>query len=148
MDRSGREKGPQKDRRDVRGPAGWGSGRVRSMTVEHVFGAIHVSDRDAAVAWYERLFGRPPDLIPNAQEGAWRLTETAWVYVIAGAGDPGTSLHTLLVADFDLFLRRTSEAGITSGQEETKSGGVRVVIIEDPDGNRLQVGSTPPDAAS
>jgi predicted enzyme related to lactoylglutathione lyase len=116
------------------------------MTFEHVFGAIHVSDRDAAVAWYERLFGRPPDLIPNAQEGAWQLTETAWVYVIAGAGDPGSSLHTLLVADLDSFLAGAKDAGIASGPEETKGGGVRVVFIEDPDGNRLQVGQAPADA--
>jgi hypothetical protein len=97
---------------------------------EHVFGGIHVSDRDAAVAWYERLFGRPPDLIPNSQEGAWRLTDTAWVYVIAGAGDPGASLHTFLVADLDSFLRRTREAGITPGPEETVGDGVRVVLIK------------------
>jgi predicted enzyme related to lactoylglutathione lyase len=113
------------------------------MTFEHVFGAIHVADRDLAVTWYERLFGRPPDLIPNTDEAAWRLTETAWVYVIAGAGDPGASLHTFLVADFDTFLRQVSDAGIRSGPIETKGGGVRSVHIEDPDGNRLQVGQSP-----
>jgi predicted enzyme related to lactoylglutathione lyase len=113
------------------------------LTFEHVFGGIHVSDRDGAVAWYERLFGKPPDLIPNSQEAAWRLTDTAWVYVIAGAGDPGASLHTFLVADLDSFLRRTREAGITSGPEETVGDGVRVVLIEDPNGNRLQVGQPP-----
>lgn len=112
-------------------------------TFEHVFGAIHVSDRDAAVSWYKRLFGRPPDLIPNTDEAAWRLTETAWVYLIAGAGDPGTSLHTLLVADLDCFLQRARDAGIRSGPIETKGGGVRCVHIEDPDGNRLQVGQPP-----
>jgi predicted enzyme related to lactoylglutathione lyase len=112
-------------------------------TFEHLFGAIHVSDRDAAMVWYERLFGRPPDLIPNTDEAAWRLTETAWVYVIAGAGDSGTSLHTVLVADLDSFLRRTRDAGIKPGPIETKGSGVRSVHIEDPDGNRLQVGQPP-----
>jgi catechol 2,3-dioxygenase-like lactoylglutathione lyase family enzyme len=117
-------------------------------TFEHVFGGIHVSDRDAAVSWYERLFARPPDLIPNTDEAAWRLTETAWVYVIAGAGEAGTSLHTFLVSDLDPFLRRTRGAGIRSGPIETKGGGVRSVYIEDPDGNRLQVGQPPADAVS
>jgi predicted enzyme related to lactoylglutathione lyase len=113
------------------------------VTFQHVFGAIHVSDRDAAATWYERLFGRPPDLVPNAEEAAWRLTETAWVYVVAGAGGPGTSLHTLLVADLDAFLRRAKEAGIGSSPIETNGGGVRSAYIEDPDGNRLQVGQPP-----
>jgi glyoxylase I family protein len=113
------------------------------VTVEHLFGAIHVSDRDAAVAWYERLFGRAPDLIPNAQEAAWRLTETGWIYVIAGAGEPGSSLHTLLLADLDSFLRRAHDADIASGPVESNADGVRVAMIEDPDGNRLQLGQTP-----
>ena len=112
------------------------------MRVEHLFGGIHVSDRDTAAGWYERFFGRPPDLVPNAQEAAWRLTETSWVYVIAGAGAAGSSLHTLLVADLDSFLERTQAAGIASGAQETK-GGTRVVMVEDPDGNRLQVGQPP-----
>jgi hypothetical protein len=63
--------------------------------------------------------------------------------VIAGAGDPGASLHTFLVADLDLFLQGTRNAGISSGPEETKGGGVRVVMIEDPDGNQLQIGQSP-----
>lgn len=113
------------------------------MAFEHVFGGIHVSDRGTAVTWYEGLFGRPPDLIPNTQEAAWRLTETAWLYVIAGAGDPGTSLHTVLVADLDSFLRRMRDAGIALGPIETNGAGVRSVYIEDPDGNRLQVGQPP-----
>ncbi|HEY4429287.1 MAG TPA: hypothetical protein VGN08_13885 [Solirubrobacteraceae bacterium] len=33
--------------------------------ITHLFAGISVADRDAAAAWYERLTGRPPDLIPN-----------------------------------------------------------------------------------
>jgi hypothetical protein len=39
------------------------------MAVTYVFAGIPVADRDAAVDWYKRLVGRPPDLIPNDDEG-------------------------------------------------------------------------------
>lgn len=50
-----------------------------------VFASIPVGDRDAAVSWYGRLLGRPPDLIPNKDEAAWRITDSGWIYVIADA---------------------------------------------------------------
>ncbi len=46
------------------------------MAATHVFASIPVRDRDAAVDWYERLAGRPPDLAPNDDEAAWRMAET------------------------------------------------------------------------
>src|SRR2546423_4900651 len=48
----------------------------RQPGVRSVVGRIPVAHRDAAVGWYERLVGRPPDLVPNDDEAAWRLTET------------------------------------------------------------------------
>jgi hypothetical protein len=50
-------------------------------TVAHVFTGVPVSDRNAAVGWYERFTGRVPELIPNEREAAWQLTESAWIYV-------------------------------------------------------------------
>jgi hypothetical protein len=35
------------------------------MSFEHLFAGVPVGDIDAAVAWYERLFDRPPDLVPT-----------------------------------------------------------------------------------
>src|SRR5207237_561614 len=74
---------------------------VPPMAVTHVFAGIPVAHRDAAVGWYERLVGRPPDLVPNDDEAAWRLTETGWMYVVADPGRVGSALHTLLVDDLD-----------------------------------------------
>ncbi len=61
-------------------------GYVLGMAVTHVFAGIPVAHRDSAVGWYERLVGRSPDLLPNDDEAAWRLTETGWMYVVADAG--------------------------------------------------------------
>lgn len=113
------------------------------MAIAHVFSSIPVRDRDAAASWYERFFGRPPDLVPNDDEAAWRLTETAWVYVIADAARAGSGLDTLLVDDIDAFLGGLAERGIASGPVTTMAEGVRRTLVTDPDGNRIQVGQPP-----
>jgi catechol 2,3-dioxygenase-like lactoylglutathione lyase family enzyme len=114
----------------------------------HLFAAIPVADRDAAVAWYGRLAGRPPDLIPNDIEAAWQLTEAGWIYVIADPGRAGSGLHTLLVDDLDAFLAELATRGIVAGPVETIGDAVRVAIVTDPDGNRLKVGQPPVPAAA
>jgi hypothetical protein len=116
--------------------------------VTHVFAGIPVADRDAASGWYERFAGRPPDLIPNEDEAAWQLNETGWIYLIADVGRAGSALHTLLVDDLDAFLAGLAERGIATGPVETLGGTERHAIVTDPDGNRLNVGQPPPQAAA
>ena len=109
------------------------------MTVEHLFAGIPVADREAAVQWYERLLGRPPDLLPNDREAAWRMTDTAWICLYAGAEPPAPAPHTLLVDDLDGFLAEVAGRGIVSGPVERIAPAVRQSVITDPDGNRLKV---------
>ena len=82
------------------------------MAAQHLFAGIPVADRDAAVQWYERLLGRPPDLVPNDHEAAWRLTDSGWICLYADAEPPGPAPHTLLVDDLDRFLAEVAERGI------------------------------------
>ena len=116
---------------------------VLRMVIAHVFASIPVVSRDAAASWYERFFGRPPDLVPNDDEAAWRLTETGWIYVIADAARAGSALNTLLVDDLDAFLAGLAERKVMAGPVKTIGDGVRVTVVTDPDGNRLQVGQPP-----
>ena len=113
------------------------------MAVTYVFAGIPVANRDAALGWYERLIGRPPDLLPNDDEAAWRLTETGWIYVVADRGRAGSALNTLLVEDLDRFLADLAERDIEAGRIETMGNGVRVAVVTDPDVNRIQVGQPP-----
>jgi hypothetical protein len=113
------------------------------MAVTYVFAGIPVAHRDAAAGWYERLIGRPPDLIPNDDEAAWRLTETGWIYIVVDANRAGSALNTLLVDDLDAFLAGLAERGIPNGPVETMENAVRTTFVTDPDGNRLQVGQPP-----
>ncbi len=113
------------------------------MAVTHVFAGIPVADRDAALAWYVRLVGRGPDLVPNAQEAAWQMSETGWIYLIGDPARAGSALVTLLVDDLDVFLAGLTEREIPVGPVETIGAGVRHAIVTDPDGNRLNVGQPP-----
>jgi len=110
------------------------------VSAQHLFAGIPVADRDAAVQWYERLLGRPPDLVPNDREAAWQFTDTAWLCLYADAEPPGTAPHTVLVDDLDGFLAEIAGRGITPGPVENVAPSVRQSVITDPDGNRLKVG--------
>jgi hypothetical protein len=111
--------------------------------ITHVFAGIPVADRDAAMAWYERLTGRPPDLIPNEDEAGWRMNEGAWIYVLADPDRAGSALNTMLVDDLDAFLDEMATRGLDTGPVETIGEGVRRTIVTDVDGNRLKVGQPP-----
>lgn len=109
------------------------------MTPTHVFAGLAVSDIAAARSWYERLMGRPPDLVPNAREASWRLTETGWIYVDASRSGP--SFVTVLVDDLDGWLAEVRGREIATGPVETLNAGrVRRCVITDPDGNRIAFG--------
>lgn len=119
----------------------WESGYRQSMAATHVFAGIPVADRDAAVQWYTRFFGRPPELLPNEIEAAWRVTDSGWVYVIVDRDRAGTALHTLLVDHLDSFLAALAERGIETGDVESLDGdAVLRSRVDDPDGNRLNIG--------
>jgi predicted enzyme related to lactoylglutathione lyase len=112
----------------------------RVMAVTHLFASVPVRDREAAVNWYTQLVGHPPDLWPNDEEAAWRLTDTGWLYVIVDAERAGTALHTLLVDDLDAFITGLAERGIEAEPVELLDGAVRRTLVTDPDGNRVKIG--------
>jgi hypothetical protein len=107
--------------------------------VDHLFAALPVSDLAAAVAFQERLHGRPPDLVPNDVEACWQVRYGAWLYVIVDAERAGAGLVTLLVEDLDSFLADVSGRGLSAGPVEPVGPAGRQVVLGDPDGNRVKV---------
>jgi catechol 2,3-dioxygenase-like lactoylglutathione lyase family enzyme len=110
---------------------------------DHLFANVPVDDVGDARAWYERLLGRVPDLIPNAREACWRLTDSGWIVIEQDPARAGSALHTALVGDLDGFLAGLAERGVRAGPVETIGPGVRQSVVVDPDGNRLKVGQPP-----
>ncbi len=110
------------------------------MAVNVLFAGIAVADLGAAIEWYERLFGAPPDMTPNATERAWRLTDEGWVYVVADPERAGKGLVTLMVDDLDVRLAGIRKRGIEVGEIVQINERTRKAEIVDPEGNRIGFG--------
>ena len=104
------------------------------MTITYVFAGLHVSDRDQAAAWYERLLGRPPTFLPNDQEAVWQLAATASGYLLADPDRAGGGIAALVVEDLDTTLAELEGRGIAPARVDVMEA-ARKAVIEDPDGN-------------
>jgi len=110
------------------------------LTINVLFAGVPVAELHAALAWYERLLGGPPDLVPNESERVWRLTDGGWVYVVEDSERAGRGLLTLIVDDLDVHLAELGGRGIDAGEIEAISETTRKAVIVDPDGNRITLG--------
>ena len=109
------------------------------MPVDYVFAGLVVTDRDAAVKWYEKLLGAPPDLYPNDVEAMWQLTGSASLYLLADAARAGGGVFTMAVDNLDAYLAVLAARGVTVGAIEEIPGAGRKVVALDPDGNAVGV---------
>jgi predicted enzyme related to lactoylglutathione lyase len=107
--------------------------------INQVFAGIPVADHPAAVAWYERLFGRPPDVVAHA-EVLWQGAGEGWIYVLEDAARAGRALVTLMVDDLDAEVAALAERGLTPAETEDVPGVYRKAVFADPDGNRIGFG--------
>jgi catechol 2,3-dioxygenase-like lactoylglutathione lyase family enzyme len=110
------------------------------MSIEYVFAGLSVSRLDAAIDWYGRLLGRPPDILPNEREAMWQLAASASVYLAADEARAGRGRLTVFVGDLDEELAAIAGRGIATGEIETAPGLFRKTVITDPDGNTIQLG--------
>jgi predicted enzyme related to lactoylglutathione lyase len=107
------------------------------LAITYVFAGIPTGNYAAALPWYERLFGRPPDMLPQDEEAAWQLTDTGWIYLVSDAGRAGKTLLTLLVDNLDVHLAALAERGLTPDETETLSNAGRKAAFIDPEGNKI-----------
>jgi glyoxylase I family protein len=110
------------------------------MAVPQLFAGIPITDLDAARAWYERLVGRAPDLVPNDTEVVWQLTDAGWIYVVADAERAGRGLITVMVDDLAEHVAGITARGLATEPIETVPGLFRRTSLTDPDGNRISFG--------
>jgi catechol 2,3-dioxygenase-like lactoylglutathione lyase family enzyme len=100
---------------------------VERVTV--LFGGIPVRDFEAALPWYERLLGRPPDMVPKEGEVCWKFTDDAWIYVVRDAERAGNALITIIVDELPEI-----------DAELVEMGGMLTVEATDPEGNKIKFG--------
>ena len=110
------------------------------MPITHLFAGIPTADFDSALAWWERLLGRPPDRFPTEDEAVWQVADAGLIYLVADAERAGNALVTLIVDDLEEHVCDLAERGIGLAEIETLPGVVRKTRITDPDGNSITVG--------
>ena len=108
-----------------------------------LFAGIPVSDFDAALAWYRRLFGAPPEFLPNDVEAVWQLAEHRYVFIEVRPQHAGHAMHTIFVDDFDALVAGIADRGLEPAKRETYANGVRKAVFRDPDGNEIGFGGAP-----
>jgi len=101
--------------------------------ITHLFAGVPVSDLDASIDWYTRLFGRPPT-VRVGDEVLWDIDEHATLFIEPNPAHAGSGRITLGVTGLGALLER---CGLDHEPIETYSHGERHVKIPDPDGNAI-----------
>lgn len=109
------------------------------MDVGYVFAGLVVADRDSAASWYARLFGRPPDMLPNDAEAAWQLSDAVSLYLLADPDRAGHGIFTFMVGDLEGVLAEIAGRGLEPGRLDEMPGIGRKCVIVDPDGNEVAI---------
>jgi predicted enzyme related to lactoylglutathione lyase len=105
--------------------------------IDILFAGVAVANFDAAVAWYNRLFGRPADVVVKDDEVMWRFADAAWLYVVGDEQRAGHALVTLSVADLDKAVENMADREITGGPIELVGNAGRKASFVDVDGNTI-----------
>ncbi len=112
-----------------------GERQADGVTMEVLFACVPVADLRAAIGWYEQLFGRAADIIPNNDEVMWCVAGNGWLYVIQDPERAGQTAVTISVSDLDQFVTDLADRGISAGPVEAVGDAGRKANVADADGN-------------
>jgi predicted enzyme related to lactoylglutathione lyase len=103
--------------------------------------AIHVGEREAALAFYCALIGRDPDMGPDPDFYEWEISPGAWLQLATGRDDisPSSFRLRLKVDDIQQAVDILSRKGFEVGPIKQLPGLVTFANLTDPWGNPLGV---------
>jgi predicted enzyme related to lactoylglutathione lyase len=108
------------------------------MDATEVTIGIPVVDLARSRAWYERLLGTAPELEPVAGMAEFRIAG-AWVQLIERSSPrPGWAFR-IGVTRLDAEHARLMAEGFEPTEIETVPGVIRILQLEDPDGNAVSL---------
>jgi glyoxylase I family protein len=106
------------------------------MDSQVLFVGVAITNLDTVRPWYEHLFGRPADIIPNESEVMWRaVADSGWLYLVVDEQRAGQSLAALAVSDLDAELAVLRSRDIEPEVIERVGDAGRKATLRDPDGN-------------
>jgi predicted enzyme related to lactoylglutathione lyase len=103
--------------------------------MEVLFASVPVAKLETAKPWYEQLFGRAADIVPNEIELMWCVAGNGWLYVIEDSQRAGGTVVTIAVNDLDQFVAGLAARGISTGPIEAVGEAGRKANSVDSDGN-------------
>jgi len=109
---------------------------MHAMRIDNAIASVAVTNLEAAAAWYEKLFHRPPDSTPMPEVTEWKFPRGGWLQVYQLPERAGAGSCTLAVDDLEEVMAHLQSLGIDTG-ERTLDQKVKTVMITDPDGNHL-----------
>ena len=104
--------------------------------IHHVLANSTVTDLDQAEQWYTTLFERGPDSRPMTGLIEWHLGDSSGLQVWSEPDRAGRSSAVLGETDLDAAGARLAAAGFDHDGPQP-GGGARLLILTDPDGNRV-----------
>ena len=110
-----------------------------------LFARIAVSDFQAAQSWYERFFGRPPDVVAHPEEVMWQVTHRGWLYIVRDADRAGNNGVAIAVPDIQAAKAALDARGVTTGPIDREGDAGWKAVALDPDGNSLEIIEVPSD---
>jgi hypothetical protein len=109
------------------------------MQIEVAFTGVPVSDLARGRDFFERLLGKPPDVLVNENEVMWQIAEAAWLYVVVDPPRAGHALAAVSVSDLDAALEALASRGIEPSIVEQPGPSARKATFFDADQNSVAV---------
>lgn len=106
------------------------------MSIMNVLASVAVEDLTAAVEWYEKVLGKPPDSRPMPEVAEWKFERGGWLQVYELPERAGSGSFTLAVSSIDEQLPQLLRLGIDTSQRSSNDK-VKTLMITDPDGNHI-----------
>jgi hypothetical protein len=115
------------------------SGSVGAVKIEVAFTGVPVSELRRGQDFFERLLGKPPDVLVNENEVMWQVAEAAWLYVVVDPTRAGHALAAVSVPDLDVALEELASRAIEPSMIEQPGPSARKATVFDPDGNSVAI---------
>jgi predicted enzyme related to lactoylglutathione lyase len=114
---------------------------MTEMSVRGLTLAIHVGEREQALAFYCALIGRDPDMGPDPDFYEWEISPGAWLQLATGRVEikPSSFRVRLKVDDIDKAVEILRAKGFEPGPIKRLPGLVTFANLTDPWGNPLGV---------
>jgi predicted enzyme related to lactoylglutathione lyase len=109
------------------------------MDIDVMFTGLPVSDFQAAQDWYERFFGRPPDIVAHELEVMWRVTDGGWLYILRDPEHAGNGIVAIAVPNIEEATALLEARGVATGSIKPEGDAGEKVVLVDPDGNSIAI---------